>query len=126
MKTKWWILLFAAAGAICLAWILLFPPPALSTRIGVFQDGELVREIDLAAVTAPYSFTISSPFGENVVQVEPGAVYMLSADCPDGSCLRHAALPGAVTPIVCLPHRLVLRTLADSGAQVDAVSGVAG
>ncbi len=125
MKTKWWILIFSAAALLCLLALLLLGGKGAGGRIGDLSDGKLLREIDPAAVSEAYTFTVSSAWGENEIRVEPGKVYIISADCPDGTCLRHSPLPGAATPIVCLPHRLVLRTLDGTGG-IDAVSGVAG
>ena len=126
MKSRWWALLFSAAALLCLLLMFLHPGSGQNDRIGVFLDGVLLREIRLQSVTETYEFTVSSSFGENVIRVEPDSVYIIQSDCPDGTCLRHAPLPGAPTPIVCLPHRLVLRILSDGAQSFDAISGAAG
>lgn len=126
MKTKWWILIFVGTAGLCLLAIFLLPSLDGGSRVAVYSDGELVREIDLSAVTEAYTFTVSSPYGENEIQVEPGGVYVRSADCPDGDCLRQAPLPESGRPIVCLPHRLVLRSLGEDQAPYDAIAGAAG
>lgn len=54
----------------------------------VYQRGELVEEIRLDRVQEPYSFPLTGEGGaENVVEVEPGRIRIVSATCPDpGVC----------------------------------------
>ena len=125
MKTKWWILLFLALALACGLCAFLLMGSGGGARVGVYLDGELVREINLARAEDE-SFILRSHYGENTVCIEGGKVYITHADCPDGTCLRHAPLPEAGTPIVCLPHRLVIRVLSGNDSGIDAVAGVAG
>lgn len=87
----------------------------------ITQDGQMLRRIDLDAVAEPFSFTLRDANGhENTVQVEPGRIRMLHANCPDQVCVRFGWLESGSTPIVCLPARLTIR-LEDAGP--DAVAG---
>ena len=55
----------------------------------VYQRGELVEEIRLDRVQEPYSFPLTGEGGaENVVEVEPGRIRIVSATCPDQVCVR--------------------------------------
>ncbi|MDR2615872.1 MAG: FAD:protein FMN transferase, partial [Oscillospiraceae bacterium] len=77
--------------------------------IGVYKDGELLHAVDLDSVKEPYDFNAGDG---NVARIAPGEVYMLSADCRDQICVRHAALRGgygAAGPIVCLPNKVVIK-----------------
>ena len=48
------------------------------------------------------------------MHVEPGAISVTEADCPDGICVRQGKLTTAGVPIVCMPHRLVIEIYGDA------------
>ena len=121
MKTKTWILIILAFTLTALtasAWILLMRNGSGVAEI--VQDGKVIREIDLNAVTEAYTFEITSERGTNTVEVEHGRIRIVSADCRDHYCVNQGWLRDGVTPIVCLPHRLVIRMKAPS--DIDAVA----
>ncbi len=121
MKTKTWILIIAAftlLAVIASAWILLIRNGSGIAEI--VQDGKVIREIDLNAVTEPYTFEAVTEKGRNTIEVEPGRIRIVSADCRDQYCVKQGWLRDGVTPIVCLPHRLVIRMKAPS--DIDAVA----
>lgn len=96
----------------------------------VYQNGLLIRSIDLSQVTEPYSFTVTDDQGhENTIQVESGRIRVSQANCPDQICVNTGWLETGIEPIVCLPARLVIRleksggTVYDSSAQIDGVAG---
>lgn len=123
-RTKTWVLLLGAAAALCLAagaLVELFRPPAVTAE--VWQDGVLLRSIDLTAVDAPWSFTVEAPNGgTNVISVEPGRVCVSQASCPDQICVRQGWVSDGVVPIVCLPNHLTIQ-LKGGGTQLDAATG---
>ena len=45
----------------------------------------------------------------NEVEVRPGSIGILSADCPDKLCVRQGFISDTRLPITCLPNRLVIR-----------------
>ena len=127
VKTKTWVLLvgaflllFVVAGAI------LCTRPAPGTVANVYKDGVPVRSVDLSLVTEPYEFTLTDERGSNVVRVEPGRIAVIDADCPDKVCVEAGWRSDSASPIVCLPHRLVIRiersAAAESTDVPDAVS----
>lgn len=121
MKTKTWIIIIASFTLLALAasaWILLMRNDSGVAEI--IQDGKVVREIDLRTVTEGYTFEITSEKGGNTVEVEPGRIRIVSADCKDHTCVSQGWLRDGMTPIVCLPHRLVIRLKAPS--EIDAVA----
>ena len=121
MKTKTWILIIAAftlAAVAASAWILLSRKGA--GVVEIVQDGKVLQEIDLKAVTEPYTFEVASEQGTNVIEVEPGRIRIKEADCRDRFCVNQGWLSDGVVPIVCLPHRLVIR-VKDAGS-ADAVA----
>ena len=104
-KKKMWILILALVFVVCAGAFIalkLFAPEGSVARISV--DGELLQTVDLSRVTEAYD-------------VEPGAISVTEADCPDGICVRQGKLTTAGVPIVCMPHRLVI------GIYGDAIDG---
>lgn len=113
-KTKLTAVLTGACLLILCAvslWFVLTPRKAASACIAdIYQDGTLLTSIPLDEIQEPYTFTITgSEGGENQVEVRPGSIGIVSADCPDRLCVRQGFLSAPGIPIVCLPHRLVIQ-----------------
>jgi len=82
----------------------------------------LSETISLSEVAEPFTITFEDSLGKNVVEVERGRIRMQQSDCPDGTCVRQGWVSVGATPIVCLPHRLVI-TFEGDGPDIDAVVG---
>ncbi len=88
----------------------------------IYQDGALVREIDLSDIAAPYTFTITSTDGSyNTIKVEQGAIGVTDADCPDKTCRNMGMVRSSAYPISCLPHKLLIQ-IADNDSGIDAAA----
>ena len=61
-----------------------------------------------------------SPTASELIQVVSGSVAVTVADCPDQYCVQRGYVSGG-TPIVCLPHRLVIEFLG-----VQEIDGILG
>ena len=123
VKTRTWVLLFLVLALVLgtLA-VVLLRLPGQGTVVQVVQDGEVLREIDLSRVAERYTFEVTWPQGgSNLVTVEPGRIRVSEADCPDQICVSQGWLSDQAAPIVCMPHRLIIR-LKDAAAQADAVA----
>ena len=126
IKTRTWIICVAAAlllSAGAALWLHNRPAPGKTANI--YQDGVCIRSIDLSRVTGPETYSVETELGRNVIQIEPGRICILEADCPDQVCVHAGWLTGSAAPIVCLPHRLVIRLEDGSAAneiQIDGVS----
>ena len=88
----------------------------------VYLDGEVVRRVELSAVAEPFTFIVEAETGMNVIAVENGRIRVLDADCPDGSCIRQGWVSGGAAPIVCLPHRLIIKPERNDLPNIDAVA----
>ena len=114
MKTKTWILLFAAVAAAC----ILLALPLFSREEARFAQitskGEPVKTVDLLV---DQEFTVD---GKNTVTVQDGKIAVTWADCPDHYCMKRGFCAGG-TDIVCLPNRLVISFLGEQ--EVDAAIG---
>ena len=80
-------------------------------------DGEELERVDLSKVRKEYDLEISTEYGNNTVHIEPGAISVTAADCPDHVCVYQGKLTGSGIPIICMPHRLVIEIL---GGDLDA------
>ena len=47
--------------------------------------------------------------GENRVWVQEDLVFMDSANCPDQTCVKQGVIKDGTVPIVCLPHKVIVR-----------------
>ena len=119
MKTRTWLLLFAALALVLAA--LAFRPKADGARAEVWSDGTLVMTLDL---TRDGEYDVESAFsgGHNTVIVRDGQVFVSQADCPDGICVAHGPAQ-AGSPVVCLPNRLIVSLTGGEQEGADAAVG---
>lgn len=90
----------------------------------IYQDGILVQKIDLSSVGSSYEFTVETESGINVIAVRNSGICVSEADCDDQTCVNQGWLSGGVTPIVCLPHKLIIQLEdLDPNDALDAISG---
>ena len=96
----------------CIIWIAAGANSIHSSFLyaDIYQNGQLKQSIDLTTVTEPFTFTI---YGEgehtNTIEVRPGSIGILSADCPDKLCVNQGFISTSQIPITCLPNRLVIQ-----------------
>ena len=119
MKTKYWIALLAGVLAVSLGLsFLVLLPRGEAVSAEIYSGGELIRTVSLSA---DQEFTVETPQGgRNTVTVKDGKIAVTDADCPDHYCMDRGfrnSGPG----IVCLPNRLVIRFVEETG--VDAAVG---
>lgn len=82
----------------------------------IWLDGEITEEIDLNAVVTPYEFDVTSDLGTNRIRVEHGSISVVSADCPDQTCVHMGSISGSFSTIACVPHKLVIDILTEDDA----------
>lgn len=76
----------------------------------IYQNGDLLQSIHLSSVTESYRFTITNGDGGcNEIEVRPGSIGIISADCPDKLCVHQGFIESSLLPITCLPNRLVIQ-----------------
>ena len=118
MKTRGWIVIFAAVLAVCVGLSLLFLLPGQDAAfVEVRSEGKLLYTLPL---NVDQQLEIVSENGTNVVTIKDGKVAVTEADCPDGYCMARGFCSGGAQ-IVCLPNRLVLNFTGE--ADVDFVVG---
>lgn len=122
VKTRIWVavialILLLSAGAAL--WLRGRAPSGRTAN--VYQDGVCIASFDLDAVTETEQHRVESQGGSNVIEVGPEGIRVLEADCPDQVCVHAGWLTDSAAPIVCLPHKLVIR-LEERSAALDGVS----
>jgi hypothetical protein len=121
-SNKFWVIILSAALLVsAVAAFLLARTPASIALIEL--DGVLIERLDLSIVAEPYSFTVESNSGFNIISVDKGRIRISESDCPDGICVRQGWISGGSVPIVCLPHRLIIRLEGGETPIVDAIVG---
>ena len=90
----------------------------------ILIDGEVAKRLPLDS--APRDIRIEANGGFNIIRAGGGGIEVISADCPDHSCIRmgRAARPG--DGAVCLPHKLSVRVRSEGGAGARDESAVDG
>lgn len=122
LKTRTWILMIVLLLILALGGVVfVYYHQAPGTTAQIIQDGTVLQEIDLAAVSAGYTITVTDEKGgSNTISVEHGRIAITEADCPDQICVKHGWISLSGDPIVCLPHKLTVRILSeDSGSGFD-------
>lgn len=122
MKTKHWI--FLLSGILLISLLLLILPQMFSPKnpvAEIYQDGVLIQTVNLENTSAPLTIPIIHQENENILEVSNGSVRMKSANCPDKLCVHQGEIRTGATPIVCLPHRLVIQ-IKDGYSATDAIS----
>ena len=116
MKNKYWIMLLGAIAAWCLVLTIV---PASNQEAGMarIKSGDRIITVNLQEAQ---EFTLESAGGYNTVTVKDGKIAVTGADCPDQYCVQRGFCGGG-TPIVCLPHGLVIEFLGDQ--EIDGLLG---
>ena len=120
-SNRFWILLLCGVLLICI-FIQIAASRGAGYEARIYVDGELIETIDLSVVVEPYSFLVEGYTGTNTIAVENKRIRVSESDCPDGSCIRQGWISGGITPIVCLPHKLVIELSAGAMPEVDAIA----
>ena len=126
IKTRTWIISFFILLIVCTVLsVILLSEQGDTTVANVYQDGNCIYSVDLSHVTEKYEFTVEDDNGFNTIRVEPGRICVIAADCHDATCIRMGWLSGGAAPIVCLPHRLIIRLEHTAMETTDGFDGVA-
>ena len=100
--------LLALAVVASGAWIFLGKSAAENPRVVIEVDGEVYASYDMDEVKG--IVPISTPNGgENRLWVQEDLVFMDSANCPDQTCVKQGVIKDGTVPIVCLPHKVIVR-----------------
>ena len=108
-KTKIWIVVLLAVVLLGLLGFFALSHLGGGTIAVITVDGQEYKRIDLSQVTESYDIEIDTKYGHNTVHVAPGRIAVTQADCPDGICVAQGAIDRGGVPIICMPHRQVVK-----------------
>ena len=85
-----WIIIFAVLCIVsATVWIVMNNLGGEHKNAVIRQNGKIIKEIDLNAVTDPYEFEIKTSDGHsNTIRVEQGKIAIIDADCADKICVN--------------------------------------
>lgn len=89
----------------------------------IYQNGVVVKQIDLEHVEKSYEFTLKTKEGgANTIKVEPGGISVVEASCPDHTCIRAGVITNGVVPIICAPNHLTIKIEERKNTDFDQIS----
>ena len=98
---------FILIGAILAVILIAFAVTSLVKEDGAY----VVVRVDGKEV-AKYSLTVDGEYelngGTNVLKIEGGKAYLISANCPDHLCVKQGKVDKSGETITCLPNRLTV------------------
>ena len=107
------IILFAVSAVLSI--IILRPTD--KTMVEIVQDNHVLYTLDLSS-EKDRSFSIEYPDGGwNEITIKDGQISVTDADCPDKTCVKTGVLRSETIPIVCLPHKLIIRFCGEGGSR---------
>ena len=101
------VLLLAAAVFAC----FLPSQNAEGSVAEIYCEDTLIRVVSL---DEDQTFTVSGAYG-NTITVRDGKIAVTESDCPGGDCVSCGWSDSAGRSIVCLPNRLEIRIVGESG-----------
>lgn len=120
---SFWLILIALIAALCVAgMVALHFYRQTGQLVQITQNGQVVGTYPLQEDrTLRYE---SEDGGYNLVVIQNGKVRVSEADCPDQTCVRMGATDQTAETIACLPHKLIIKVLAqdDDPIQLDGVT----
>jgi hypothetical protein len=90
-------------------WIIFSNRPTDNTFVEIVQNNNVIYSFDLSKEKNRTFKIESDDGGWNEIKIENGNISISDADCPDHTCVKTGVLRSETIPIVCLPHRLVIR-----------------
>lgn len=108
-------------SAISLLFILFPKSQEGGFTADIFQNGSLIASISLNEVQEPYRITVTGDGGcTNEIEIRPGSIGIISADCPDKLCVHQGFIRDSRLPVTCLPNRVVilLRPNTENGSEI--------
>lgn len=108
--------------ASCLLYLMLTDRSHGNCMAEIYQNGRLIRSIPLDQTTESYTFDVVGNDGcVNRIEVRPGSIGIIGADCPDKLCVNQGFVDSPIIPITCLPNKLVIRLISTDKVLTDTV-----
>ena len=117
MKKKDFILIAAIVAVIAIAILVLTLTKKDGDYVIVRVDGNEVAKYSLSQ-DGEYSLN----GGTNILRIENGKAYLVSANCPDHLCVKQGKIDQKGETITCLPNRLTVTVYSTQEGEVELVS----
>ncbi len=102
------IILFIILILCLLYTIQSFQNPS-GRKVLIIQNNNIIQKINLSS-EQNQEIKIQSPDGGyNIIKIQNHEICISEADCPDQTCVKTGILKSENLPIVCLPHKLIIR-----------------
>ena len=92
----------------------------------VKQDGAYVIVRVDGVQVAKYELSVDGQYdlngGTNILRIEGGKAYLVSANCPDHLCVNQGKIDESGEVITCLPNRLTVTVYANDGNEIELIS----
>ena len=85
--------------------------------VEIEQDNKVLYRLNLADETDRTFRITGSDGGWNEITISEGRICVSDADCPDHTCVKNGWLRYDYLPIICLPHKLVVRFCEGGGSE---------
>ncbi|MBR3623647.1 MAG: NusG domain II-containing protein [Selenomonadaceae bacterium] len=84
---------------------ILFLSDSKGNIAEITVDGKIYKTLNLDKNA---ELTIKNEYGENKIVVENKKIFVETANCKDGVCVKTGAISKSGEIIACLPHRLLI------------------
>lgn len=117
MKKKDLILIGIVLAMILIAFLVISLVKEEGAYVIVRVNGEQVARYELS-VDGEYVLN----GGTNVLRIEAGKAYLVSANCPDLLCVNQGKIDESGETITCLPNRLTVTVYGADDTEIDLIS----
>ena len=117
MKKKDFILIGVIVAVIAIAIAVLSLTKKDGDYVVVKVDG---NEVARYSLTQDGEYSLNG--GTNVLRIENGKAYLVSANCPDHLCVKQGKVDQSGETITCLPNRLTVTVFSQTEGEVELVS----
>ena len=117
MKKKDFILIGVIVAVIAIAITVLSLTKKDGDYVVVKVDG---NEVATYSLTQDGEYSLNG--GTNVLRIENGKAYLVSANCPDHLCVKQGKIDQSGETITCLPNRLTVTVYSQTEGEVELVS----
>ena len=80
-----------------------------SRFVQIIQNNKILYEIDISDIDYQVYHIETDDGGWNNILIENGRIFVKEANCSDLTCCKMGYLDNFHNPIVCLPHKLVIK-----------------
>lgn len=106
-------------AAVCISVMLAKPAEVQNRTAIIILNGETVRTVPLD--TAKNQKIDLGLEYKNIIEIKDGAIGIISADCPDKTCVKTGYISRSGQVCVCVPSKLIIKI--ESGGLYDAKTG---